>query len=158
MGNVVTVSTSVVAIRRYFFRKKMADVVKHSKAGRKVKEDLVEEEANGSTLAKPSASSSGDLEGNTSNIASGNGQSGDKSDATMRRRRQGGIQSTQTYKKRRSHHQTGFGFFPAPWQSSRIRNAFRWPFQRLGKQPSGIEHHYFSFEPSLDHKVGSIHS
>ncbi|KAL8990308.1 MAG: hypothetical protein Q9169_008154 [Polycauliona sp. 2 TL-2023] len=148
MGNVVTVSTSVVAIRRHFFRKKMADVVKHSKAGRKVKKDIDEEEANLATNAEPPASSS---------IASGNRQSHDSSNATLRRRRQGSVQPNQTSNEWRRHHHTGFGFFPAPWESSAIRKAFHWPFQRIGTQVHEIEHHYFSFEPDLDHK-GRIHS
>lgn len=132
--------------RRYFFRKKMADVVKHSKAGHRLKKDIDQEEATSSTHPKSPASTdqnsgSKDLEENIPSIASGNGQPGDKSDATMRRRHQGGMQSSQTYNEWRRPHQTGIGFFPAPWQSSGVRSAFRWPFQRLDKQPSNYEHY-----------------
>ncbi|KAL8673630.1 MAG: hypothetical protein Q9168_001936 [Polycauliona sp. 1 TL-2023] len=149
MGNVVTVSTSVVAMRRYFFRKKMADVVEHSKAGRKLVEDIDQEKANLSTSPEPPASS---------NVASGNRLSGEGPDATIHRRLRGGTQPNQTSNEWRRHHHSGFGFFPTPWETSVIRNAFHWPAQRLGKHSREIKHHYFSFETNLDHKVGSDQS
>lgn len=45
VGNVIFVSTFVVIIRRHYFRRKLADIVEHSKSGRVVLEDIERRES-----------------------------------------------------------------------------------------------------------------
>lgn len=157
LGNVVFVSTSVVVIRLYFFRKKLAHIVEHSAAGRKLQKHVGEAEANSSQPALPDP----DL-GQIANIKTSNGSSPLSTDdishspdckATTFRRRMQEIQRPPQSQNRRRHHQTGRGFFPAPWQISSIRKAFHRPTQKLGEQLHTKSHHYVSFEPQLDHKA-----
>ncbi|KAI4092453.1 MAG: hypothetical protein LQ339_007934 [Xanthoria mediterranea] len=127
MGNVVTVSTSVVVIRRHFFRQKMADVVENSKAGRKLKKDI-DEEANSFTSPKPTPSAEQkfgrkNLEKKNSTMASGNEQSGDSSDAIMRRRPQRGKPSS-PHHERRHHHQRSRLL---PCAVANVGNPYRFP-------------------------------
>ena len=158
LGNVVFVSTSVVLIRRHFFRQKLGHLVEHSKAGQVVKRDLDEEQGNRSTqsaLKEFTDPESADkrLVNTRKATATEKRQTQNNENSDLRQRRQAPRSLTQKINERRGHHQNGNGFFPALWQISGLRKAFHWPFQRLGKQPHEIEHHYFSFEPSIDHKV-----
>lgn len=159
LGNVVFVSTSVVVLRRHFFRKKLSDVMEHSKAARKVKNDIDEEQAEQSSHPTSKCSTNPKLnsEAPTRNVSSPAGDSDplvDDRNANVRRRRPTAGEHAQPYRRRRIHNQTGLGFFPAPWQVSGIREAFHWPFQRIAEQLHQKEHKYFSFEPNFDHKVG----
>ncbi len=56
IGNVVFVSTFVVIIRLHFVRRKLADVVEHSKSGRKVLRDIESRERQQSSNSKRSPS------------------------------------------------------------------------------------------------------
>ena len=161
LGNVVFVSTSVVVLRRHFFRKKLSDIMEHSKAARKVKHDIDEEQAEQSNHPTPKRSSNPELNGEapTRNLSTPAGDSQplvDDKSANVRRRRPTAVEQAQSYKKRRIHNQTGLGFFPAPWQVSRIREAFHWPFQRIAEQLDQKKYNYFSFKPHVDHKVGFL--
>ncbi|KAG6985321.1 hypothetical protein G7Y79_00110g101620 [Physcia stellaris] len=76
-GNVVFVSTSVVVLRRHFFRKKLSDVMEHSKAARKVKNDIDEEQAEQSShpTSKGSTNPKLNSEAPTRNVSSPAGDS-----------------------------------------------------------------------------------
>ena len=157
LGNVVFVSTSVVVIRRYFFRRKLAHIVEHSGAGRKVRKDVDEEEANGSQLAPPDLHVGQRAYNQAANGGSplstdDTSQSPDHEATTVRRRKQETQQPLQSQSRRR-HHQTGMGFFPAPWQITSIHKAFHRPSQTLGERPHEKSHRYVSFKIQLDHKA-----
>jgi len=44
IGNVVFVSTAIVVIRRYWFLEKMKHIVKHTKAGKEIAQDIERQE------------------------------------------------------------------------------------------------------------------
>jgi hypothetical protein len=54
------------------------------------------------------------------------------------------------------YHQSGFGFFPAPWETEAVKSFFGQLFARVSRGLKPEEHHYLSFEPQLDPK-GRLH-
>ncbi len=136
LGNITIVSIATVLIRRYFMSKNMQDFVDQSKAGQEVVNDI----------------DKGELE---KDHKATNGES-HKPDESLRRRR-GPIKVDSKDNESSSHfqhHEKGHGGIPYPWEWSIVRN--------LGSivgapadQAQHLPHHYLSFKPTLDHKVGS---
>ncbi|KAL8789928.1 MAG: hypothetical protein Q9195_006589 [Heterodermia aff. obscurata] len=162
LGNVVFVSVFVVIIRRHFTQRELNKLLENSKAGCKVKIKVDEEEANCSTepasgLGLSATLAAGCLDDVISRSTDNAVQPTHSDNSSVRSRRTSAVQPSSNYEYRRSHHQTGLGFLPAPWQISGVRKAFHWLFRRTGEQPPEKNHQYFSFVPALDVR-GRIHS
>jgi potassium uptake Trk family protein len=129
LGSIPFVSAWVVLIRRTLFRKKMADVVKHSRTMQRLVQDI--EQSNTRDQGVSTGSSSPLPLGEHGQTSKGKQKQKDK------------LQKLQPLSKRRTfHHQSGFGFVPTPWETKLARSFF-----------SRIENHgYLSFKPRLDSK------
>ncbi|KAF1948879.1 potassium transport protein 1 [Byssothecium circinans] len=134
IGNIIFVSTFIVLIRRYYFRKKLADIIQGSKAARIAVEDLEQHDS-----------------------------SHDESTRGLRQRRGGNPTEVRDVKKkqkdkkadlhslkRRYYHRSGYGFFPAPWETDVAHNFFFRLFSRFSNSLKPEHHHYLSFQPKLD--------
>ena len=161
LGNIVFVSIFLVIIRRHFFERKLKDFLENSKAGRKVKNKIDEEIADFSTRSASDHKlrarvATGFLDDVISRAADNAIQPMQHDGTTVHRRRTLTAQPNSNQDWKRSHHQTGLGFFPAPWQISGVRKAVHWLFRRMGEPPHEKNHHYLSFVPTLDFKVGVL--
>ncbi|KAF2135683.1 uncharacterized protein K452DRAFT_166316 [Aplosporella prunicola CBS 121167] len=139
IGNVIFISTFVVIVRRHFFRRKLADIVQHSRSGRKVVEDLEQQEVghghHGSGLRKR---------------ATPNGQH-----MTVEKKcgRKVPLEETEKpIRRRHYHHSAGYGAFPWPWETHTFQHLIRRPFHKLHKEWQVQERSYISFEPDLDER------
>ncbi|KAF2852450.1 potassium transport protein-like protein 1 [Plenodomus tracheiphilus IPT5] len=141
IGNIPFVSTFVVLIRRALFRKKMADVVKHSRTMRRLVQDIEDNRHPG----PDESSSSGSLRQRANREQSrGAKERKDERDSSPK---------IQPLSKRRTYHyQTGFGFIPTPWETKIARNFFSRIFDRLTSELQPERHDYVSFKPRLDSK------
>lgn len=138
IGNIIFVSTFIVLIRIYYFRKKLAEIVRNSHAARKAVEDLEQQE----TTLKDSR--------NGLRYRKNGGRSGNSEGNQQRR---GGImaQKKPLNPMRRAHyHQSGFGFFPAPWETDAFQNFFDGLFTRVSSKLQPEQHQYISFKLNLD--------
>ena len=161
-GNIVFVSTFVVIIRRHFSQRELYNLLENSKRSRKVRNEFDQEEGNDSTQP----ASNGRLR---EGLAAGSPDDAITSsaddaiqptlcdDATVRRRGKSAMQPASNHGRRRNRYHSGLGFFLAPWQISGVRKAFCWMF-RSTDEPSleKNHHHYLSFVPTLDNKVGFL--
>ncbi|KAH7377368.1 cation transport protein-domain-containing protein [Pyrenochaeta sp. MPI-SDFR-AT-0127] len=142
IGNIPFVSTAVVLIRRALFRKKMADVVKHSRTMRRLVQDIEDNRHTG----RDASSSSGSLRqrpvGEQSQTAKGKRKERDESPKKFPP-----LSKSRTY-----HYQTGFGFIPTPWETKLARNFFSRIFDNLTSELKPEHHDYVSFKPRLDSK------
>lgn len=159
LGNVVFVSIFVVIIRCHFFQREINSLLESSKAVRKTRNKVDEEEVKCSTepASDPGLSqrhAAGFREDAISRPADKTIQPTQYDDANVRLRRESAVRTSASDDCRRSHHQTGLGFFPAPWQTPGVRKAFHWLSRRMSKHPHAKNHRYFSFVPTLDFKVG----
>ena len=77
IGNIIFVSTFVVIIRRHYFRRKLDDIVQHSKSGREILKDIERQENRQSNSSGRKSS-----RGKSSSAQSSHRESGD----SMRRR------------------------------------------------------------------------
>lgn len=141
IGNIPFVSTFVVLIRRALFRKKMADVVKHSRTMRRLVQDIEDNRHSG---RDESSSSSNSLRQRL------NGQSTRGVKETPTRDTSPKMQPLS--KRRTYHYQTGFGFIPTPWETKLARNLFSRIFDRFTSELKPEHHNYVSFKPRLDSK------
>lgn len=128
LGDLSIVSVSVVYVRRHFFGKKIRSTLKHSKAARRLAEDIEEQRRNRH-----------DNEQETSASTSA-------SDMRPHEDNDPVLHSPPVH--RRSRGQLGYGGVPAPWQSRTLRSLVRIP-----RQKRSVDHHYLSFSPELDEKV-----
>jgi len=142
MGNIMTVSTSTVYIRRYFVGKKIRNVYQHSKAAQDVVEDV---EAQGERPRKTTPQKAN----RTTKIPC------DHPNTQAVRRRQPNHETEEEYYK--AHHYRDHGGIPMPWQSRTVRSAFHAPFASVHRNPHDEPHDYLSFHPALDSK-GRFHS
>jgi len=142
MGNIMTVSTSTVYIRRYFVGKKIRNVYQHSKAAQDVVEDV---EAQGERPRKTTPQEAN----RTTKIPC------DHPNTQAVRRRQPNHETEEEYYK--AHHYRDHGGIPMPWQSRTVRSAFHAPFASVHRNPHDEPHDYLSFHPALDSK-GRFHS
>ena len=134
MGNAMFVSTPVLYVRRYWFRKKMNHFLQHSKAGRAMVDDIErqESEARADKARR-------DNETDKTPLKNFN------SDSVRRRRGYG------------EYHLNAHGGFPFPWQARSVQNMFHASFRKLHRPPHDEPHSYLTFQPHLDHK-GRFHS
>ncbi|KAJ4985601.1 cation transporter [Stagonosporopsis vannaccii] len=139
IGNIPFVSMVVVLIRQSMFRKRMSEVVKHSRTMQRLVQDI---EHNRQT-DQSSASSSNSLRQRHNAERRKNGFNG-KQD------KPGRIQPLS--KRRTFHHQTGFGFVPTPWETKLAKNFFRRVFDSVTSELKPEQHDYVSFKPHLDSK------
>ena len=142
MGNIMTVSTSTVYIRRYFVGKKIRNVYQHSKVAQDVVEDV---EAQGERPRKTTPQKAN----RTTKIPC------DHPNTQAVRRRQPNHETEEEYYK--AHHYRDHGGIPMPWQSRTVRSAFHAPFASVHRNPHDEPHDYLSFHPALDSK-GRFHS
>ncbi|KAJ4364099.1 hypothetical protein N0V83_009554 [Neocucurbitaria cava] len=142
IGNIPFVSTAVVLIRRTLFRKKMADVVKHSHTMRRLVQDIEDnrhrdrEESNSSRSLRQRQVRERDQ------VAKGKQKQGDRPPKNPPP-----LSKSRTY-----HYQTGFGFIPTPWETKLARNFFSRIFDNLTSELKPEHHDYISFKPRLDSK------
>lgn len=139
LGSVPFVSAWVVLIRRTLFRRKMADVVKHSHTMRRLVQDI--EQSHQRNANARTSSSSPTPAGDVGITARGKQKGSDKAP------------KIQPLSKRRTfHHQSGFGFVPTPWETKLARSFFSRIFDRLTSELKPEHHGYLSFKPRLDAK------
>ena len=144
VGNVIFVSTFIVLIRRFYFRKRLAELVQHSQAARKVVEDLERHADEGQQCA-------------SSSVLRQRKSRGQRIKGKAKRTDRGGSDTdVQTRVAKKMHrvyyHQSGFGFFPTPWEAEAVRSFFDRLFAQVSGGPEPGEHYYLSFEPQLDAK------
>ncbi|KAB2575749.1 Potassium transport protein 1 [Lasiodiplodia theobromae] len=150
IGNVPFVSSFVVIIRRHFFRRKLADIVQHSRSGRQMVRDLEGEERqshyrrDATHLRKrPKRRSDDDNEDESSE------QRPLRSSSTPAHRRNTKRESSD---QRLYHYATGRGFFPWPWESHTVQRFFHYPFRRLQRKLQPPDRSYISFDADLDER------
>jgi potassium uptake Trk family protein len=143
LGSIPFVSAWVVLIRRTLFRKKMADVVKHSRIMRRLVQDIENSnrgdrgESTGTDSSPPTSTPNGEQ----SQTAKGKQKHRDRSP------------KLQPLSKRRTfHHQSGFGFVPTPWETKFARSFFTRIVDGLTSELKPEQHDYLSFKPRLDSK------
>lgn len=141
LGNIPFVSTAVVLIRRKHFRKRMADVVKHSHTMRRLVQDI---ESN-----RPQSESDAQNSGGLRHRQIGERSQKAKKDGVQRdsSKKLPPLSKSRTY-----HYSTGFGFVPTPWETKLARNFFKRVFDSLTSELKPENHDYISFKPRLDSK------
>lgn len=151
IGNVPFVSSFVVIIRRHFFRRKLADIVQHSRSGRQMVRDLEEEERqshhrrDATHLRKhPKRYRDEDNEDDESSE-----QRPLRSTSIPTHRRNTKKESSD---QRLYHYATGRGFFPWPWESHTVQRFFHYPFRRLQQKLKPPDRSYISFDADLDER------
>lgn len=151
IGNVPFVSSFVVIIRRHFFRRKLADIVQHSRSGRQMVRDLEEEERqshhgrDATHLRKrPKRRRDEDNEDDESSD-----QRPLRSTSILTHRRDTKKESSD---QRLYHYATGRGFFPWPWESHTVKRFFHYPFRRVQRKLQPPDRSYISFDADLDER------
>jgi potassium uptake Trk family protein len=141
LGSIPFVSAWVVLIRRTLFRKKMADVVKHSRTMQRLVEDIEESHRNDQGASTSTSS------------PHPHGEHGQTSKGKQNQRQRDRSPRMQPLSKRRTfHHQSGFGFVPTPWETKLARSFFSRTVDRLTSELKPENHGYLSFKPRLDSK------
>ncbi|OSS53045.1 hypothetical protein B5807_02257 [Epicoccum nigrum] len=135
IGNIPFVSMVVVLIRLSMFRKRMSEVVKHSRTMQRLVKDIEDNRR----IDQSSSSSNDSL----------------RQRQTVARRVSGGQQKKpvklQPLSRRRTfHHQTGFGFVPTPWETKLAKSFFSRVFDSVTSELKPEQHNYVSFKPHLD--------
>ncbi|KAL1798256.1 hypothetical protein ACET3X_002293 [Alternaria dauci] len=143
IGNIPFVSTAVVLIRRALFRKKMADVVKHSHTMQRLVRDI--ENSNSDRNENNSSTES------VRQRAIGKQNNAGKS-AQRRNDESPNVKIKPVTKRRTFHYETGFGFVPTPWEIKSARNFFSRILDRFSTELQPEKHNYVSFKPHLDSK------
>jgi potassium uptake Trk family protein len=140
LGSIPFVSAWVVLIRRTLFRKKMADVVKHSRTMQRLVQDI-EQSHQEDPDTGASSSSSPRLAGEPVQTRKG------KEKQSM----QDNSPKIHPLSKRRTfHHQSGFGFVPTPWETKLARSFFSRAVKSITSELKPEHHGYLSFKPRLD--------
>jgi len=141
IGNVIFVSMFTVVVRLYFFRRKLADLVEHTKLGRDVAKDIERQDSRRSG-EKVGFAERGSDESTTSGLRK----------RTAPRKQLQTVpsqESAQTPPPPYSAHQTGFGSFPWPWELPQFRDR-RDRYQKGVREHDPKRYDYLSFDPSLD--------
>lgn len=125
LGHLTIVTISIVAVRRYFFSKKVRKLLQESKTSRQVAEDI-------------------------QCVGKERGSEGSRSKHQASKSRE----PSPSRREYLPSHQIGYGAFPAPWNSRRLKG-FLWRFVGRKMSDSAGQHHYLSFQPMLDYKVPS---
>lgn len=140
IGNIPFVSMVVVLIRQSMFRKRMSEVVKHSRTMQRLVQDI---EQNRHTDRDSSHSSSANSLRQRQVAGATDSQAKPK---------QKPVKIQPLSKRRTFHHQSGFGFVPTPWETKLARNFFRRVFDSVTSELKPEQHDYISFKPRLDSK------
>ncbi|KAF3038619.1 hypothetical protein E8E12_002486 [Didymella heteroderae] len=143
IGNIPFVSMVVVLIRQSMFRKRMSEVMKHSRTMQRLMQDIEHNRQ---------AESSG--EGSRANCLRQR-QVADQLDrrkSSQANRVDKPVKIQPLSKRRTFHHQTGFGFVPTPWETKLARNLFKRVFDSVSSELKPEQHNYISFKPHLDSK------
>ncbi|KAJ4339648.1 hypothetical protein N0V87_003089 [Didymella glomerata] len=136
IGNIPFVSMVVVLIRQSMFRKRMSEVVKHSRTMQRLVQDIEHNRQ---------AESSGANSLRQRQIT-------DNGKRSVNGTKESPVKIQPLSKKRTFHHQTGFGFVPTPWETKLARNFFARVFDRVTSELKPEQHDYISFKPRLDSK------
>lgn len=140
IGNIPFVSMVVVLIRQSMFRKRMSEVVKHSRTMQRLVQDI----ENNRRSDQDSASNSS----NDNNLRQR--QVAERRRSGANREHQKSVKIQPLSKRRTFHHQTGFGFVPTPWETKLAKNFFGRVFDGLTSELKPEQHDYVSFKPHLD--------
>ena len=136
LGDLTIITLSVVWIRRYFFRRKLNDLLQHSRAAERIRNDIEHDQSQSSTYdngSTPSQTQPRERLKRSSQPGSDSRQSQLSDDAWTK-----------------EWHNYGYGGFPTPWSAQWFRSLGQhW---RRKDKPLPFEHHYLSFEPNLDHR------
>ncbi|KAG8531779.1 uncharacterized protein KY384_003415 [Bacidia gigantensis] len=146
MGNMIVVSVATVPIRRYFMQKHMQQFVEQSETGRKIVDDINQDEYNGESRY------TGKNKGYQP-MSRGKASAQQSSSSGPRRRPNAKSSKPDTQYPAADfyHHHYGQGGFPSPW-NWRVTQSLKSKLSGLS-HPGKHSHHYLSFQPSLDHKV-----
>lgn len=129
----------VVLIRQSMFRKRMSEVVKHSRTMQRLVQDI---EYNRQVESSGESSSNSLRQRQIAARKKSSKANGNEKPVKI-----------QPLKKRRTfHHQTGFGFVPTPWETKLARNFFKRVFDSVTSELKPEQHDYVSFKPRLDSK------
>ncbi|KAL1639555.1 hypothetical protein SLS58_007859 [Diplodia intermedia] len=148
IGNVPFVSSFVVIIRRHFFRRKLADVVQHSRSGRQMVRDVEEQDER----------EHGHHHHNAARLRRRTKQRHDDGDSEQRPLRSASEPSHRREEKKKKkppgqrhyHYASGRGFFPWPWESHAVQRVFHSALHSLQKERHPHDRTYISFAADLD--------
>jgi hypothetical protein len=143
VGNIPFVSAAVVLIRRALFRKKLADIVKHSHTMQRLVQDIEE-----NRQSNPTESTSSSSEGlrNRSTTTPKHKTQGERA----RKTGSSNMKIEPASRRRSYHYETGFGFIPTPWETQFAQNLFRRFIDFFATELKPEQHDYISFKPHLD--------
>ncbi len=145
IGDLTIISVSVVWIRRYYFAKKIKDLLQHSKAARQVAEDVEAESQRGGNLDTTHVDGSSRSSSSHSSSTSAQGSAASRHHPERTR-----LLSATSDDDRDSAPATDYGSFAALRHASTYKRLFH---HESGSKPKQEQHHsYLSFEPKLDHK------
>ncbi|KAF2441182.1 potassium transport protein-like protein 1 [Karstenula rhodostoma CBS 690.94] len=140
IGNIPFVSMVVVLIRQSMFRKRMSEVVKHSRTMQRLVQDIEKSHTDGGINGSGTIGLRQRTHAERSNHDNNEGQETEPKKMKI-----------QPLKKRRTfHHQTGFGFVPTPWETKLAKNFFSRVFDNIASELRPEQHDYVSFKPHLD--------
>lgn len=138
LGDLSTTSISVVIVRRWFFRKRMAELCAKSNSAKKILQGVDEESAQ------------------RTNFRRGLRQRGDWRNPRVAERQAIGLNKAKILLEPRSARKrtpVNYGGVLAPWEWSLYKHMKQKAVQWLGsKFPSSRDYHYLTFDPSLDGK------
>lgn len=146
VGNIPFVSAAVVLIRRALFRKKLADVVKHSHTMQRLVRDI--EQNHQSDQAENNRSSNSSNKGlrqrsTVSQDPQSQGKQSHNQDSSK-------VNIKPASRQRSYHYETGFGFMPTPWETQFAQNLFHRFIDFFATELKPEHHDYISFKPHLD--------
>ena len=143
MGDLTIVTISTVVVRRFYFSRKMSSLLEESSAGRRLAEDIEQQRSSDDNVGQ-----------RTNGLRKRTTRPGHESP----RQAEHGSKPTVSDQRRQINmndpHITGYGSFPAPWHLNQWKR-FAKRFNNTENRVPKHDHHYLSFEPSLDHKVCS---
>ena len=138
IGNIPFVSMVVVLIRQSMFRKRMSEVVKHSRTMQRLVQDIENNRPPGR-----------DGSNNSSNKILRQRQNTERK-KSIKNSEIPPVKIQPLSKRRTFHHQTGFGFVPTPWETKLAKSFFRRVFDNVTSELRPEQHDYVSFKPRLD--------
>ena len=128
----------VVLIRQSMFRKRMSEVVKHSRTMQRLVQDIENNRPPGR-----------DGSNNSSNKILRQRQNTERK-KSIKNSEIPPVKIQPLSKRRTFHHQTGFGFVPTPWETKLAKSFFRRVFDNVTSELRPEQHDYVSFKPRLD--------
>lgn len=153
LGDITLVNISVVVIRRYYFRKDIKEFLERSEIGREVAEDI-ERQASWRGRDGRTADNESTREAHANGRSIGLHVTGhDRPLELLRSRDPPRSSGSPSLRGKHSLHVSGYGAFPAPWEIKRLHAPIHSLFRKRRSQ-SSPDHHYLSFHPVLDGKVG----